>query len=125
MRSLVTSAVLAVSVFGCMMSASRDQLARRSSFDLACPAEQTRYVQVDERSWGATGCGRRAVYVESCDGVTTSPNTKCTWVLNGSVVQEAVVAAPPAPAPAAATATATATAPASVVDDETPPVRTP
>jgi hypothetical protein len=53
-----------------------EQLRARSSFDLQCPKDQLRMVRIDDRTVGVTGCGTRAVYVESCSF------DDCTWILN-------------------------------------------
>ncbi len=53
------------------------ELFSRASFDLNCPREELRTVQIDARTRGMSGCGHRAAYVKTCsDG-------DCTWVLNG------------------------------------------
>jgi hypothetical protein len=51
-----------------------DQLKSRASFDFDCPKSSIRTVTIDDRTKGVTGCGRRAVYIQTC-----SP---CTWVMN-------------------------------------------
>jgi len=70
-------ALLLTSV-GC--AATQEQLIRRASFDLQCPAANLKIYQIDKRSRGVTGCGQKAVYVESCAGPNN--NLDCTWVLN-------------------------------------------
>jgi len=70
-------------------------LTRRASFDFQCPKEQLHYYEIDKRSYGVSGCNRRATYVESCQ----QGNINCTWVLNGAVESTEPVA-PPAATPA-------------------------
>jgi hypothetical protein len=82
MRGLVIAAML-LAAPGCFMgqspAARRDALQSRAEFDLGCPREQTRWIEFDAHSYGATGCGHRATYVEAChDG-------SCSWLLNGTV----------------------------------------
>jgi hypothetical protein len=89
---------------GCLASASEGQLTSRASFDLSCPAETLRYKRIDGRTQGVLGCGKRAIYVESCDGPRSTIATDCTWVINGGIEltepPPAPAAAPPAGAPA-------------------------
>jgi hypothetical protein len=88
----------------------------RSSFDLGCPAALVRIYQLDERTRGVEGCGRRLTYVESCEqerGVE-----RCAWVADVASVMERAVSACAACAPrpfapgAAAAAAPSASAPA-------------
>lgn len=86
-RQLAVPAAIGFLVMGtglasCMASANPDQLKARSAFDLNCPQNPIQTTPIDERTMGVTGCGQRAVYVESCDGDKASLATKCTWVLN-------------------------------------------
>jgi hypothetical protein len=55
----------------------------RASFDLGCPESQLAQVQIDKRTIGVTGCGKKATYVENC-GWTDGYGGRhdCTWVLN-------------------------------------------
>lgn len=70
---------------GCRAEATHDQLSRRASFDFGCAARDLRFTAIDERTSGVEGCGKRATYVETCDGPRTNTNTTCTWVLNGKI----------------------------------------
>src|SRR5262245_14233538 len=78
-----------VPVAGCSFTLSErmDVVRNRATFDLECPAAQVQVVQIssDERSFGASGCGKRAAYVldgpchhmsggETCTPVLNSPN---------------------------------------------------
>jgi hypothetical protein len=73
-------------VMGCtqpLAMATKKQLARRASFDLECSADALKYSDIDWRTIGVAGCGKRAVYLESCDGPRESGSTTCTWIING------------------------------------------
>jgi hypothetical protein len=93
--------------------ATESQLRSRAAFDFSCPQGQLQITEIDGRSKGVTGCGKRAVYVEQC-----KPNnaSDCTWVLNTELTPEG----PPAPAPAQAQAPAPAPAPAPAGSAQTP-----
>ncbi len=51
-------------------------------FDLDCPKEKVRYKKIDEATWGAMGCGRRAKYVEICRevGPGAFKTDECHWL---------------------------------------------
>ncbi len=78
MRGNALGILLLLTVAGCY--ATQEQLIRRASFDLQCPAEKIRTYEIDRRTRGVAGCGQKAVYVESCNGPNNNMN--CTWVLN-------------------------------------------
>jgi hypothetical protein len=65
-------------------TATTEQLMRRASFDLACAESSLTQVKIDNQTEGVIGCGKRAVYVVSCDGPPNNA-TSCTWVLNGDI----------------------------------------
>jgi len=104
-----------VAVSSC--AASREALVSRASFDLRCPDSEVKVVEIDARTRGVEGCGRRLTYIESCEyyyGCYTSLfgcKNGCTWVLN---TDERLL---PAPSDAAPTAEPDAS------DDEAPPTR--
>ncbi len=62
-----------------------------------------RYKRIDGRTQGVLGCGKRAIYVESCDGPRNNMATDCTWVINGGIepTEPAAVPTPAARPPAA------------------------
>ena len=75
-----------VLVLGVMLGcggASDGQLRTRAGFDLGCPSQQLRVVQIDAATRGVTGCGGRNTYVEDCerDGAF-GWRAGCTWILN-------------------------------------------
>lgn len=84
--------VLLVALVGCA-GASKDQLLRRASFDLACDPKSLTVIELDRQTSGVMGCGQRVTYVESCDGPRENMTTSCTWVLNKGTT----VAAPAKP----------------------------
>ena len=89
-------------------AASPYELELRSAFDLDCPAAWVHTYQLDERTVGAAGCGRRLTYVETCEQERGAE--RCTWVADGASALEramsAYAACAPKPQPSAAPATA-------------------
>jgi hypothetical protein len=75
-RRLIAIALLLAGA-GCW--ATEEQLLRRASFDLQCPASKLQTYELDSRTRAVAGCGDKAVYIESCPGAN---HTDCTWVLN-------------------------------------------
>lgn len=72
-----------VLVVGC--GASVEQLRSRASFDMNCPDNQLQIVEIDGRTQGVIGCGKRNTYIESCEQYgRTGGKTGCSWVLNNS-----------------------------------------
>ena len=79
-----------VAVLGCTVihadpsfkGALGDQLLKRASFDLECPADQLDVVVIDASTRGVTGCGRKGAYVEHCTGLKGFTETTCTWIIN-------------------------------------------
>ncbi|MCC7381175.1 MAG: hypothetical protein IT384_05060 [Deltaproteobacteria bacterium] len=80
--------------------ATREQLARRASFDLDCAESQLEMVEIDSRTMGVRGCGKKAVYVEDCRQGAMAQGTAgqmqastyekdCTWVLNADTAKTA------------------------------------
>jgi hypothetical protein len=69
----------AMSLLGC--GATQEQLVRRAAFDLNCSESQISVVELDDRSRGVSGCGKKAVYLESCT-TQNRERSSCTWVLN-------------------------------------------
>ena len=72
-------ALLPLAALGC--GASDQQLRSRAAFDLQCPQEQVNFVEIDNRTRGVEGCGRRATYVEDCQPRPFHP--ECSWIMNG------------------------------------------
>ena len=64
---------------GCL--ATFEQLQARAAFDLDCPPASISARELDDRTQIATGCGKQAVYVQTC----TNRNSGCTWMLNSEV----------------------------------------
>lgn len=82
--------ILAVSFLAISACGGVGPLTPRASFDLDCPEEALRITEIDDDTFGAVGCGKRATYVKSCT-VRTVVNTgngqvipvkKCQWVRN-------------------------------------------
>jgi hypothetical protein len=74
-------------VFAMACGASSEQLVRRASFDLDCAPERIRVHEIDRRTRGVQGCGKRAVYLHSCQHGTSAH--ECTWVLNSDASRTA------------------------------------
>jgi hypothetical protein len=71
---------LLVSLLAGGCGATTEQLHARAAFDLNCPQNQVNVVEIDDRTRGVTGCGKKAVYIENCQPRGMSMN--CTWALN-------------------------------------------
>jgi hypothetical protein len=100
-------AVLPLALVGC--GASDQQLRARAAFDLQCPQEQVGVVEVDNRTKGAQGCGRQALYIEDCQP-RPFQGMQCTWIMNsdthgqrGMPPGSTTTPPPPPPPPPAAT----------------------
>ena len=75
-------------IIGC--GATVSQLKARAAFDLGCPESEITIVDIDKRTKGVMGCGKKATYVENCDGPIGPFGAKsgCTWILNTDTVEE-------------------------------------
>jgi hypothetical protein len=49
---------------------------------MKCDESRIQLVEIDGRTYGVSGCGQRATYVESCDHVQGWSKTGCAWVKN-------------------------------------------
>ena len=63
---------------------SNRRLVARAASDLDCP-KPLDITPLDEATRIVNGCGRRATYVEICDGPGDSVTRRCTWLLNGAI----------------------------------------
>lgn len=61
------------------------RLVVRAASDLDCPTEPLGIAPLDEATRIVSGCGRKATYVEICDGPGDSVTRRCTWLLNGAI----------------------------------------
>ncbi len=57
--------------FLCLVSCSstkvaESKVAKRAAFDFECKEEGITITEIDDRTWGASGCGRRATYLMMC-----------------------------------------------------------
>jgi len=96
MRGVLRAVFVLAAGSSCVATATATQLTSRASFDLNCPTGTLRYKRIDNRTQGVLGCGRRAIYVENCDGPRDQGTTSCTWVLNGAIETEPVSTTTPA-----------------------------
>ncbi len=83
---LVLLALPALFALGC--GATEEQLRARAAFDFECSEGSVRIVEIDSRTRGASGCGKRATYVQECDGPKNNMMTECTWVQNSGGEKE-------------------------------------
>jgi hypothetical protein len=65
---------------GC--AATFEQLQARAAIDLDCRPEAITAQAVDAETRIASGCGKQAVYIESC---MRGNHSDCTWSLNSPV----------------------------------------
>ena len=99
MRGVLRAVFVLAAGSSCMATATATQLTSRASFDLSCSSGTLRYKRIDDRTQGVLGCGKRAIYVENCDGPRDRMTTSCTWVLNGAIETEPTAPAAPAGSP--------------------------
>lgn len=78
--------VCASLLVGCVTVSEYTAVARQASFDLNCPESDIRVVELNTRTYGATGCNRQGTYSGYCD-----PFGQCFIAANGR--QGLVVAA--------------------------------
>jgi hypothetical protein len=67
---------------GAMCAAQESDLLKRASFDLSCPESSIQTVDLGTDTKGVQGCGKKATYVERCNGQRGNMLTTCSWVLN-------------------------------------------
>lgn len=76
-------ALLGLGGSACAMNATASQLVKRASFDLDCAEKELEVVELDPRTRGVRGCGRRATYVEQCKACANGyQGCECTWLMN-------------------------------------------
>src|SRR4051812_46856187 len=86
-------AFISIPVLACTSGeAVRRKVSSRAAFDLACPAEQVRVVQLDDGiygggAYGATGCGKRISYNVGCAAFGANCNITAQAV-SGVVVEQ-------------------------------------
>ena len=91
MRTVFFGALLALSsTAGC--GASDENLRARAAFDLNCPEQTVKVVELDERTRGVSGCGQRATYVENCE--VRPYHRACSWILNHEAKPDKAAATP-------------------------------
>jgi hypothetical protein len=82
-----------IPMLGCTSTAAvTRKISNRAAFDLACPAEQVRVVQLDDGiyaggAYGATGCGKRISYNVGCAAFGANCNIVAQAV-SGVVVEQ-------------------------------------
>jgi hypothetical protein len=79
---------------------SSGRLSKRASFDLACPVRDLHGEDIDDKTVGVRGCGRRAVYIYACHNERPpgygllAEKRECQWLRQGEVQSD-----DPAPQP--------------------------
>ena len=76
--------LLALAAPGCVEENSATVLVPRAQFDLACPPASLHWVSLDDKTWGDTGCGKRATYVEVCHVAPGAWGEDCQWMMNSA-----------------------------------------
>jgi hypothetical protein len=70
------------------------KLSKRASFDLNCPIKDLVPIDIDEKTVGIHGCGKRAVYVYVCENVRPPgwglhmETRECRWLRQGEVMPD-------------------------------------
>jgi hypothetical protein len=77
-KGLLTITLLLVS--GC--GATFEQLQARAAVDFGCHPAGISSQAIDGYTRIASGCGKQAVYVETC---TSNNHSGCTWMLNSPI----------------------------------------
>jgi hypothetical protein len=66
-------------------------LSKRATFDLNCPLRDLVPEEIDDKTVGVRGCGRRAVYVYVCQNTRppgaslAAEERECRWLRQGEV----------------------------------------
>ncbi len=64
---------------GC--GATFEQLQTRAALDLNCQPTAISAREVDDRTRMAAGCGKQAIYIETC----SDKRVNCIWMLNSEI----------------------------------------
>ncbi|WP_444932207.1 hypothetical protein ACJJIF_10715 [Microbulbifer sp. SSSA002] len=72
-----------VLVLGGCTSLMEETVSKRAPFDLNCDADSITIQQLGGRTYGVSGCDKRATYV--LQGPCTAPGSRCLAVMNSSV----------------------------------------
>src|SRR5688572_16495703 len=97
-QDVAPGGLLALAALLACGGATNEQLKARTAFDLNCPQDKIQITEIDVRTRGVTGCGKRVVYVESCDAPRESAAATCTWVLNSDSQSSGPILSPSAAA---------------------------
>jgi hypothetical protein len=73
--------MLALGLWGCG-GPSTLQLLTRAAFDMNCEQAELTITEIDNRTRGVEGCGKRATYVKACSTNRWTGVMDCTWLLN-------------------------------------------
>ena len=97
LRSTLLALVLPLAVCGCVIHTGKKgpALRPRAAYDFGCPEAQVTVTRIDDRTQGASGCGKKATYIYSCH------RANCTWVMNTDVQPTQPPPADTEPAPSA------------------------
>lgn len=89
-----------------MDAAAPAMIGPRAAFDFGCAQDQIAIARVSNAQYGATGCGRRAVYAMTCPANASSGRVdtrNCGVIRNGEVIEDAPSQPDHVSAPAAST----------------------
>lgn len=79
---LIGLGALVVALGGCS-SLMMETVSKRAPFDLNCEAQSITIHQLGARTYGVSGCDKRATYV--LQGPCTAPGSICVAVMNSNV----------------------------------------
>ncbi|GAB2876452.1 hypothetical protein ACCI51_13615 [Microbulbifer echini] len=71
--------IAAIVLSGCA-SLMEETVMKRAPFDLNCDTKSMTIHQLDRRTYGASGCDRRATYI--LQGPCAGPGSLCTAIMN-------------------------------------------
>ena len=74
--------LIGIIITACTTGGTIDELASRAAFEFECDLNKLKIIELNEHNYGVSGCGKKAVYVKSCNSKT------CTWVLNSSKLKQ-------------------------------------
>ena len=91
--ALVTLALLSFGLGACFLNKPKEPslgelLQKRAAYDMRCPASRLRYHELSKKTYGVSGCGRRATYMLICRYIqhhAYSSERECRWVMNNAL----------------------------------------
>ena len=77
--------IVVLGLVGCG-AASPEQLKTRAAYEMSCPEDDLTLTELGDDTTGVTGCGKKQVYVQDCQG--QGAMRECKWVLNSATKSE-------------------------------------